>query len=161
MSGPTAYAPSSNSISVFSSPSSLEETQRAFRAATDHMGASASARRRLDAIDELLKPPEEVTRENWDGEGEDAIPEAAFEEARDFLRKFSLLMPLPAVNLEPDGYLGLEWYKDNRHVFVVSFNGTGSLSYSGLIGHESVYSLRYMEEEIPEEILSNIARVYL
>jgi hypothetical protein len=115
----------------------------------------------LDAIDELLKLQEQVTRENWDGEGEDAIPEAAFEEARDFLRKFSFLMPLPAVNLEPDGYLGLEWYRDNRHVFVVSFNGTGILSYSGLIGHESVYSRRYMEEEIPEEILSNISRVYL
>jgi hypothetical protein len=157
----TVYAPFAHSVSVFSSPSIQDDARRAFRVAMDHVAASATSRLRLDAIDARLMLPDDVTHANWDGEGADPVPKAAFEEARIFLRKFPSFTPLPDVNPEPDGHLGLEWYRDNRHQFVVSFNGTGILSYAGLIGQESVYSRRYIEEEIPEEILTNIARVFL
>jgi hypothetical protein len=66
---------------------------------------------------------------------------------------------MPEVIAEPDGYLGLEWYSNKWLLYVVSFNGTGVLFCSGLIGAERIYGTRYMDEGIPAEILRNIAKV--
>lgn len=119
----------------------------------------ASEQKRLDEINAILKLPERYREKDWDGLGATPIPEAAFQEARIFLRKLSSSIPMPDVIAEPDGYLGLEWYTNKWLLYVVSFNGSGVLSCSGLIGAERIYGPRYMDEGIPAEILRNIAKV--
>jgi hypothetical protein len=119
----------------------------------------ASEQAKRDAIDVLLALPQRYREKDWNGEGSDPIPEAAFQEAGVFLEKLPPGTPLPEVNPEPDGYLGLEWYANKRLLYVVSFNGKGALSCSGLIGFERISGTRYMDESIPAEILRNIAEV--
>jgi hypothetical protein len=119
----------------------------------------ASEQKRLDEIDAIVKLPQRYREKNWDGLDAAPIPEAVFQEARTFLRKLPHYIRMPEVIAEPDGYLGLEWYTNKWLLYVVSFNGTGVLSCSGLIGSERIYGLRYMDEGIPAEILRNIAKV--
>ncbi len=120
----------------------------------------ASEQKRLEKIDAIVMLPQQYREKNWDGLEAAPIPEAAFREARSFLRKLPPSIPMPEVIAEPDGYLGLEWYSNKWLLYVVSFNGTGVLSCSGLIGSERIYGTRYMDEGIPTEILRNIARVF-
>jgi hypothetical protein len=120
----------------------------------------ASDQNRLDVIEHLLDLPDHYRQANWDGEGAEPIPEAAFREAREFLRKLPSWMPLPEIVPEPDGYLGLEWYTNKWLLYVVSFNGQGVLSCSGLVGQERIYGPRFMDEGIPADIMRNIARVF-
>jgi len=119
----------------------------------------ASEQKRLEKIDALVTLPHQYRGKNWDGLEAAPIPESAFQEARTFLRKLPPSVPMPEVIAEPDGYLGLEWYTNKWLLYVVSFNGSGVLSCSGLIGSERIYGSRYMDEGIPAEILRNIAKV--
>ena len=118
----------------------------------------ASEQKRLEKIDALVTLPHQYRGKNWDGLEAAPIPESAFQEARTFLRKLPPSVPMPEVIAEPDGYLGLEWYTNKWLLYVVSFNGSGVLSCSGLIGSEWIYGSRYMDEGIPAEILRNIAK---
>jgi hypothetical protein len=122
-----------------------------------HQLASDQVRR--DAIDARLNIDPCYRESNWNGEGADPIPDAAIQEAHAFLYKFPPTLPLPDVIAEPDGYLGLEWYRNKRLLYVVSFNGQGALSCSGLIGQKKVYGTYYMDETIPSEVLRDIARI--
>lgn len=124
-----------------------------------HPQALASEQVRRDGIDERLELDPCYRESNWNGEGADPVPDAAFEEARVFLYQFPATLPLPDVIAEPDGYLGLEWYRNKRLLYVVSFNGQGELSCSGLIGQTKVYGTYYLDAGIPSEILRMITRI--
>ena len=126
---------------------------------TRHRGQPASEQARADVIDALLELEPRYQAANWDGQGADPIPAAALKEARTFLRKLPSTLPLPEVIAEPDGYLGLEWYANKRLLYVVSFNGNGALSCSGLFGQLKIYGTWYMDEGIPGEILRAIAKI--
>ena len=143
----------------FSSRSSQEDFNERVEEEARRWEHLASAQKRLDEIDAIVKLPERYREKNWDGLDAAPIPELAFQEARNFLRKLPPSVPMPEVIAEPDGYLGLEWYTNKWLLYVVSFNGSGVLSCSGLIGSERIYCPRYMDEGIPAEILRNIAKV--
>jgi hypothetical protein len=119
----------------------------------------ASDQQRLDAIDQLLELSPRYRQQNWGGQNESPISERAIEEARKFLKKLPATVPLPEVVTEPDGYLGLEWFSHRWLLYVVSFNGSGAMSCSGLFGSERKFGKRYMDEGIPAEVLSNIAQI--
>ena len=126
---------------------------------TGPRGQLASEQARADQIDALLELEPRYQERNWDGEGADPIPDVALTEARIFLRKLPSSLPLPEVIAEPDGYLGLEWYGNKWLLYVVSFNGKGALSCSGLFGQSKTYGTWYMDEGIPGQILSDIAKI--
>jgi hypothetical protein len=129
-----------------------------FFAGTLNWAQLASVQARRDAIDALLHLEPRYRERNWNGEGAEPVPEAAFQEALAFLLELPATIPLPEVNAEPDGYLGLEWYVNKWLNYVVSFNGTGALSCSGLYDRLKTYGTWYMDNGIPGEILRMIAR---
>ena len=157
MSRPAAYPPVD--YFAYSSKSSQNDFNDLLGGDTRQRGQLASEQTRRDAINALLELEPRYREKNWDGQGADPIPEAAFQEARTFLLKLPATIPLPEVIAEPDGYLGLEWYANKWLLYVVSFSGKGAMSCSGLMGRERIYGTRYMDEGIPAEVLRNIARV--
>lgn len=158
MSRPTAFP--SLVPDVFSYSTTSSEGRLRLEGVPRPSARLASDQNRLDAIEHLLDLSDRYRHANWDGEGAEPIPEAAFQEAQEFLQKLTSWMPLPEVVPEPDGYLGLEWYANKWLLYVVSFNGQGALSCSGLAGQERIYGTRFMDEGIPADILRNIARVF-
>lgn len=159
MSQPTAYPYPVYDLFRSSSRSSQRELNSRVEKEARHWEQLASEQKRLEEIDAIVNFPQRYREKNWDGLDAAPIPDAAFQEARTFLRKLPPSIPLPEVIAEPDGYLGLEWYANKWLLYVVSFNGTGVLACSGLIGSERIYGPRYMDEGIPAEILRNIAKV--
>jgi len=155
MSTLTAY-PSFGAVSTKRSQG--DNVTNAIEAKSSHF-LTASELARRDEIDTILALPQQYQNANWNGEGAAPIPEAAIEEARIFLQKLPTTFPLPEVTPEPDGYLGLEWYANKSLLYVVSFDGKGALSCSGLIGPDRTYGTRYMDDGIPAEILRNIAKI--
>lgn len=158
-----AIAFSHSLVDLFSSSSrsSLEDFNERIEKETRRGEDLASEQKRRDEIEAIVKLPERYREKNWDGLDAEPIPAAAIQEARIFLRQLPSSIPMPEVIPEPDGYLGLEWYANKWLLYVVSFNGTGVLSCSGLIGSERIYGPRYMDERIPAEILRNIAKIFL
>jgi hypothetical protein len=159
MSGATTYPSFSYDIFAFRSRSSRKDFNDLFGEDTCRRAQLASEQARRDTIDALLKLEPRYQERNWDGQGADPIPAAALNEAHTFLLKLPATFPLPEVIPEPDGYLGLEWYANKRLLYVVSFNGKGALSCSGLFGQSKTYGTWYMDEGIPGQILSDIAKI--
>lgn len=160
MSTPTAFPSIGYDLFALSSKSSQHAVNVPDEKVAGHEHfLTASEQRRRDDIDTLLMLPAEYLEANWNGEEAAPIPETAIQEARRFLHKLPATFPLPEVVPEPDGYLGLEWYANKWLLYVVSFNGKGMLSCSGLNGPDRTYGTRYMDEGIPAEILRNIAKV--
>lgn len=159
MSQPTTYSPPVYDLFGSSSRSSQGDFNNTVEKEARHWEPLASEQKRLEAIDTIINLPQRYREKNWDGLDAAPIPETAFQEARTFLRKLPPSITMPEVIAEPDGYLGLEWYANKWLLYVVSFNGTGVLSCSGLIGSERSYGPRYMDEGIPAGVLRNIAKV--
>lgn len=158
MSRPTAFP--SLVPDVFSYSTKSSEGRLYFERVPPPSARLASDQNRLDAIEHLLDLPDRYRHENWDGEGAEPISEAAIQEAREFLQKLTSWVPLPEVVPEPDGYLGLEWCANKWLLYVVSFNGKGAMSCSGLMGSERVYGTRFMDDGVPADIIRNIARIF-
>lgn len=72
-------------------------------------------------------------------------------------------IPVPALMDEGNGFIALEWYKNPKNIFVVSFNGTKTLEYASLFGNRS--ELRGQLEFVDElpialvEQLRNFSRI--
>ena len=96
---------------------------------------SATGQARLgepyQVLSELRK---QCSEKNWDGEGAEAILDAAFAEAEDFLYSIPSSLPMPEVLAEPTGAVAFEWYRGRGRVFVVSVNGSRSIEFAGLFG---------------------------
>ena len=159
MSGTMTHRSFGYDIFAISSRSSRNDFDVLLRGEIHRRKQLASEQARADVIDTLLELEPRYHERNWDGEGADPIPNAAVKEARTFLQKLPPSLPWPEVITEPDGYLGLEWYANKRLLYVVSFNGQGALSCSGLFGPSKTYGTWYMDEGIPGQILSDIARI--
>ncbi len=103
----------------------------------------------------------EHSKENWDGEGANAITKDAYLEALEFLRLLPTTLTAPGIVAEPTGEIAMEWYKDTTHVFIVSFAGNNILTFAGLYGEvNTVHGTEQFQESIPQTIAENIGRLY-
>lgn len=112
------------------------------------------------AVEGLIIAKEEHSIDNWDGYGAKAINIDSYEYALNFALSLPSSIPVPEVYVNPDGYVTFEWYEAKRKVFTVSVGNRNELAYAGLYGASKTYGVEYMYEEIPENIIRNINRVY-
>jgi hypothetical protein len=104
----------------------------------------------------------EYSSQDWDGEGALPISKDAYFETLRFIKGLPtyLDLPLPVISPDNDGEISLEWYRDNRHVLVVSISGKNSIAYAGLFGANKTYGTEYFAESLPAIILINLRRLY-
>ena len=104
---------------------------------------------------------EEIAREcqlpNWDGYGAHPISERAKKQAQIFIDMLPYNFPRPDPMPDPDGEIALCWDFGPGHVFTLSVNSTGMLSYAGLLG-EGVkrHGMEQIKDKIPKSILESI-----
>src|SRR5450830_1479941 len=75
----------------------------------------------------------------------------ALKEAISFLQLLPAELEIPEADIEPNGAISFEWYKDPLNVFVISINGTQNLEFATLMGrgNELHGKMRYFGELPP------------
>ncbi len=102
----------------------------------------------------------ECSAENWDGYGAKSVSEDSVHEAFKFIQMLPSSFAMPQMLAEPSGEIGLEWYKDKRMIFAISFNGKGMITYAGIFGSNKIHGEEYFGDSIPSRIIENIRRLY-
>lgn len=113
-----------------------------------------------EAFQSLQEIYKECSDENWDGYGANPVSEDSIAEALAFIRLLPSLFPIPQILAEPSGEIGLEWYKDKKMIFAISFNGKGMITYAGIFGSNKIHGEEYFGDSIPSRIIENIRRLY-
>lgn len=113
------------------------------------------------ALESLNEVYEECLEPNWDGYGAAAISPEAYFEASKLLRIIPTSFPMPEILPEPEGEIGLEWYKRENHVFVVSVAGNNIITYAGLFGENNeIHGTEYFGDSIPKVIIDSVERLF-
>lgn len=120
----------------------------------------------LGRLNKLLQSLDDVYSEcseaGWDGYDAFTITESAYFEAKKIIKNLPLtsIIPMPEIVPEPNGEISLEWYKEKRHVFVISVSGRNEIIYAGLFGINKTHGTEYFDESIPSIIIENLKRLY-
>ena len=122
---------------------------------TETLGQSDKAIRSLD------KEFDECSVEGWDGYDALPITKSTYNEAKRLIESLPLTtFPIPEVVPEPSGEIGLEWYREERQVFVASVSGRNEIVHAGLLGVNKLHGTEYFGDSLPSVILENLKRLY-
>lgn len=113
-----------------------------------------------EAFQSLKELYRECSEENWDGYGAKPVSENSIYEACEFIQMLPSSFPMPQMLTEPSGEIGLEWYKDKRMIFAISFNGKSMITYAGIFGSNKIHGTEYFGDSIPSIIIKNLRRLY-
>ena len=98
---------------------------------------------------------------NWDGYGARPVSSGAFAVARAVLNAIPDNWPSPAIGVDPDGEISLEWALGRPdRVLTVSVGETGLLSYAGLYGDSKTHGVEAFVGQLPAAIVANLMRLY-
>ena len=78
---------------------------------------------------------EECVTPNWDGEGASPVSRSGINNCAVFLgTKINGRLPMPTdFQVDPDGWISLEWYNDQSNLLEISFGPADKAMYSALI----------------------------
>lgn len=113
------------------------------------------------AFESLTELYGECVLENWDGYGANPITLETYSEATRLLSMISSFVPMPDIVPEPDGGIGLEWYREPNFSFVISVTGENVITYAGLFGTSNeTHGKECFGEQLPRIIHSHLSRLY-
>lgn len=108
----------------------------------------------IKKLDEIYK---ECSRENWDGYDANPVSFNAVQEVKRFIRLLPCEFPQPNEILpEPDGDVGLGWYKNVNFIFVISFNERKTIDYAGIFYDEKIRGTIHFEGNSIPQIIRDI-----
>ena len=116
---------------------------------------------RREILRNLEEIKEECSVENWDGYGASPVKKDSYNEAVRFIEALPDSLPIPEVDVDPDGEIAFEWDMGRRKVFSVSVGSNNELAYAGLFGSNKSHGTEYFGNKLPKVILDNILRVFL
>lgn len=97
--------------------------------------SSATGQRRLgEPLGALASLYDECQEANWDDEGANPIPYAAYEEAENLLLSLPTTVPVPEFVPERSGRIAFEWYKRPDCVYLLSTAGNNELEFAAYFG---------------------------
>ena len=151
------YSPGPSLINLFRSTGVSEEAtilQRQVGDAVTHLFDNESIGARLREGNRLLQEvADEHNQPNWDGYDALAVSEYSLVKAQYLLQTLPADIPLPDVEVDPDGEVSFDWYDDADGVFSVSIGDTGRLAFAGMFRQSKVHGVEYFYDEIPRPIL--------
>ena len=112
-----------------------------------------------EVFNELFSVAEECKSVNWDGQGACPVSDELYRAAYKFLEALPLGAIAPAVGVEPDGELTLEWYHSPRRTLSISFSKSGELHYAALLGASKTYGSEPFFGDVPKIIMDLVSRV--
>lgn len=110
--------------------------------------------------EQLSNLVEECCVPNWDGYGARALDPRVIEKASVVLDRLLDDFPGVEVSADPDGEVSLEWYADASHALSVSIGADGRMTYAALFGDCKAGGVEFLEDEVPEEIVAKLRRLF-
>ena len=125
---------------------------------TLHLVNSATGQARIgDPISALYELYDQCNVQNWDGEGAEAIPFDAVEEAEQLLYLLPSSIPTPEFVPEPTGAIAFEWYQARDRLYLLSVDGTKSIQFAALIGRgNELHGRVNFEGTLPSIIIGHL-----
>ena len=161
MSTLAAYPHPSRELLQPSSACTNDDVTRILRLEAERLTLPISWQKKMEAVDIVIDTFRKHQKSNWDGYDAAPISEAACAEAILFLKKLPSTIPSPDVIPNPDGDVSLEWYIDQRLLFVATFSGTGIIAFAGVFGKGSkVHGTELFTESIPSSVVENLCRLF-
>ncbi len=119
----------------------------------------------FDWLDQAFQDLEEIydecSIENWDGYGARAITQETYFEASKLLELIPTSYPMPDICPEPNGGIGLEWYKERGYSLIVSVSGRNIIIYAGLFGENNeAHGTEHFTNSMPQVILNFLKRLF-
>ena len=112
-------------------------------------------------LKKLLEIYEECSEADWDGYGGNPISVEAYFEARTLLKIIPFSFPMPDISPQPNGEVGLEWYRDRGFIFVISVGGKRKITYAGLFGENNeTHGMESFGDSLPRAMSENIKRLF-
>jgi hypothetical protein len=112
------------------------------------------------ALPELAEIAKETSQSGWDGYNAQPVQEGTLRYAYAFLESMPNNIHAPSIGAEPDGHVTFEWHKSSRRTLSISVSPTGELHYAALFGPNKTYGTEIFYDEIPNNIVELIDRVY-
>ncbi len=129
------------------------EYDRKWRASADFFVEMSKAH------DELLDVCGEASNPNWDGYTGSAVVAETCEMARKLLSVLPLGTRMPAVAVDADGLVSLEWYHGPRRTLSISVSPDGELYYAALVGASSRHGTHIFYGSLPQDLMDLIREV--
>lgn len=126
----------------------------------DYQYTVSCAPRQKIIVEELSTIFVECSKEDWDGYDAKPVNLDAMNQALRFLQSLPLSVPLPEVSADPDGEVTFEWNADPRRILYMSIGLNGVINYAGLYGSSKSKGIEYFSDEVPDQVLRCIKRVY-
>jgi len=143
-------------------PALSPEAQRLRRlaiSATDSRDSSAVGETRRLWQEALYAAYAGAQEDNWDGMGSARVEATTYAYAAQFLQIVPSTIPAPAISVDTDGEILVEWDRDRRWVFSVSVGRDGTLTYAGLYGHDKIHGTEYLREALSPVIALCLRRI--
>ncbi len=112
----------------------------------------------LEKLDELYI---NCSAENWDGYEANPISPDAYFEAKKLLHSLPYVFPMPDILPEPEGEIGLEWYRERGFSFAISVSGQNKIIYAGQFGkNNEIHGSEDFSGSIPMIVFYALKRLY-
>jgi hypothetical protein len=83
-----------------------------------------------------------------------------FRRTLDFMMSLPADLPVPAVVVESEDEIGLDWDEDRRRVVSLTIDSSDEIGFSALIGREPLYGRVERVDGLPETLRYLLARLY-
>lgn len=126
--------------------------------------ARPSGPSRTPAADALFEAWADFAKENWDGQGAQAVPPDRLTTAIALVNALPVVFPAPDACADRDGDFCLEWYRGPRRTISVSIGAAGVLHWAALIGDDDPRGTwRYSPDagdSVPGMLRHILSRIY-
>ena len=113
------------------------------------------------ALEELNNVFNECSEENWDGYMAAPVSKCVYSNVKKLLAMIPSSFPEPDILPEPDGSIGLEWFKKKNFVFVISIADNNIISYAGLFGkNNKIHGTECFYDSLPKIITDCLMRLF-
>lgn len=122
---------------------------------------AADEHKKHTAIDSLLSELEaEYGEEDWDGYGSEPVSKSAINYTKKFINGLPSTISLPEVDVDSDGDILLEWYKNQNKLINITISANSNLFFAARFSQvESTNGKNYFSGIIPKNVIESIQRV--
>lgn len=129
-----------------------------FNETRQHFMEPVSRGKMLNELWNCLERIESECKEyNWDGYGASPLLQKALMEIKIILRELPLCLDRPQIVPEPSGAIGLEWRRGGHQIFILSVDGSETISYAAILhGGSKKYGVERFTETLPNFIKDHL-----